>query len=474
MDWNHQVGALADTIVAVSSPAGAAERGIVRLSGTAAWSICQDIFVNDEAGSALPGHGFQRCFGHVRLEQTVSVPGEMYLFRGPRSYTRQDCAELHLIGSPILLEWVVERTLELGARQATPGEFTARAFINGRIDLTQAEAVAAVIRAESDTQLRAARAMMDGDFAASLKDWHRRMAELCGLIEAEIDFAEEPITFVTPEQLRVDLKTLHSELDGLLARSSSMSRLEILPRILLLGLPNAGKSTLMNRLSGMERAICSPVAGTTRDILSAPIQLGHCEAILLDAAGVADDAQHELVAAAREQTLTQAARVEVLCLVIDGSEWRGGELPEWMAPSDDVQTVIALNKVDLMSADEVADACGLLVKRRWGPVCPVGATTGQGLDDLQDRLEDAITSPGGREEAGAVYLTARQELGIRSARDALCIAVEESLDLDETVNRAELLAFNLREALDSLASVSGAVTTEDLLHTVFSKFCIGK
>lgn len=474
MESNQSVGTLADTIVAVSSPAGAAQRGIVRLSGPAAWSICQGIFVDDEAGSALRWRGFQRRYGHVRLEQTVSVPAELYLFRGPRSYTRQDCAELHLIGSPILLQWVVERTLELGARQATPGEFTARAFINGRIDLTQAEAVAAVIRAESDTQLRAARAMMDGDFAASLKDWHRRLAELCALIEAEIDFAEEPITFVTPEQLRVELRALHAELDRLLARSSSMGRLDVLPRILLLGPPNAGKSTLMNRLSGMDRAICSPVAGTTRDILSAPIQLGHGEAILLDAAGVTDDDQHELAVAAREQTLTQAARVEVLCLVIDGSEWGRGELPAWMAPSDSVRAVMALNKVDLMSSDEVADACGLLVKHDWGPVCPVVATTGQGLDILQTGLESALTSCGGREDSGAVYLTARQELGIRSARDALGIAVEESLDLDETINRAELLAFNLREALDSLAAVSGAVTTEDLLSTVFSSFCIGK
>ena len=135
---------------------------------------------------------------------------------------------------------------------------------------------------------------------------------------------------------------------------------------------------------------------------------------------------------------------------------------------------MALNKVDLMSADEVGEARELLVKHGWGPVCPVVATTGQGFDNLQTRLESALTSRCGREDSAAVYLTARQALGIRSARDALGVAVEESLDLDETINRAELLAFNVREALDSLAAVSGAVTTEDLLSTVFSSFCIGK
>ncbi len=307
---------LDETIIAVSSALGRGPLGILRLTGPEAIEIV-DAVAFLPAGRRLSGApGWTRTRGEVLLDADARVPGDFLLFRAPRSYTRQDIVEIHTIGSPPLLEIIRKRALQLGARPAQPGEFTARAFLSGRIDLASAEAVAGVIRAQSDTQLRAARRMMDGALADRLREARDELGELLALVEADIDFAEEPIEFITPPELVVRLDNVRAQLTAITDRGVSVERLENLPRILLLGPPNAGKSTLMNRLSGTDRAICAAVAGTTRDILSAPVQLGRIEAILLDAAGI-DASQDEIIAQARAMVLNEAERVDALCIVLD-------------------------------------------------------------------------------------------------------------------------------------------------------------
>jgi len=232
---------LDETIVAISSAPGAGPVGIVRLSGPAAVTITDAIASTSDQSPFRTLPGWTRVFGRVHLEGGGQIPADFYLFRAPRSYTRQDMVEIHAPGSPAVLAVIRQLCEAHGARPAQPGEFTARAFLNGAMTLTEAEAVAGVIRAESDTQLRASRRMMDGEVGRNAGLIRDELAELLALVEADIDFAEEPIEFITPPDLEQRLARIDNRLDEWLAGSVTVERFDALPRILLFGPPNAGK-----------------------------------------------------------------------------------------------------------------------------------------------------------------------------------------------------------------------------------------
>ncbi|MGB2985991.1 MAG: GTPase, partial [Phycisphaerae bacterium] len=314
---------LDDTIVAISSAPGYGMLGIVRLSGPDAIAIVDGMAVMG-ANESLAGRPAWTCVtGEVLIDADRGLPAVFNVFRAPHSYTSQDIVEIHTVGSPPALELVRRRAIELGAVPAEPGEFTARRFLSGVMDLASAEAVAGVIRARTDTQLRASRRMMDGTLAKQITDARSELAELVALVEADIDFSEEPIDFITPDALRDRLDKIAEQLQQLLEGATSAERFDVLPHILLFGAPNAGKSSLMNRLSGTSRAICTAAAGTTRDILSAPIKVGRGEAILLDAAGVdvwdrlPSRSEDEIIVEACARTLATAEQVDLVCVVVD-------------------------------------------------------------------------------------------------------------------------------------------------------------
>ncbi len=460
-----------DTIVAVASPSGYAPRGIVRCSGSEAIAVAARIFASQSTGdvSALPG--WRRVCGLVSIEPDCAVPAELYLFRAPASYTRQDCVEFHVPGSPALLTMLVERIVQLGARPAQPGEFTARAFLNGAMDLTRAESVAAVIRARSDSQLRAARRMMEGGLADEAERILGQIAELVALVEADIDFAEEPIEFITPAQLVERLAGVTRDLERFLAGTESAERIDALPRILLVGRSNAGKSTLLNRLSGLDRAICSALPGTTRDLLSAPVTLGRCEAVLLDAAGV-DPVMESLSELAGAATVAAAAQVDALCLVIDLCAARDDGV--FALAERGTPCVVVGNKIDGLTEADVASGIAWLESAGLGSVCALSAATGEGVDRCRGVLAEALHLPDNAPASDVTVVTARQHEALENARDALLRAASEAAEIGETIDRADVIAFELREALEALGSIAGSVTTEDLLGRVFASFCIGK
>jgi tRNA modification GTPase len=461
------------TIVAVSSAPGHGAVGIVRLSGPHAIAITADMVKvpGDVPLGSRPGS--TRTNGEVRPAADIELPAVFYIFQAPRSYTRQDLVEIHSIGSPAVLEMIRRRAMALGAVAAQPGEFTARAFLNGAMDLAEAEAVAGVIRAQSDTQLRASRRMMDGRLAHIISDVRDELAELLALVEADIDFAEEPIEFITPTDLRDRLAAIAVRLSRLSSEAKSTERFDQLPRILLLGRPNAGKSSLMNILSGTSRAICAAAAGTTRDILSAPIRLGRGEAILLDAAGV-DQADDDIIAQARMLTLDTAQQVDLVCLVVDLSAAEDDAALELVRTLGLVRVVVAANKCDLLSATEVAHRIQRMEAWNVGPVQGVSARTGAGIEALRAAWLEALGDDAGTTLGEAMLLSERQRSVIADACEAIQRAMKLSESAAETVDCADLAAFELREALDALGSVSGAVTTDDLLARVFANFCIGK
>ena len=464
---------LDDTIVAVSSAPGYGRLGIVRLCGPQAIQIAAKAtsLVNGRSLDHLPGS--RRAVGEVFLDARLGVPAALLVFRAPHSYTRQDMVEIHTVGSRAVLDAVCRRLIELGAFQALPGEFTARAFVYGAMDLASAEAVSGLIRAQTDTQLRASRRMMEGATANRIKQVRDELAEILALVEADIDFAEEPIEFITPAALRERLEALRSQLNKLSESSMRVEHFNVLPHILLLGPPNAGKSSLMNRLSGTSRAICAAAAGTTRDILSAPIRLDRGEAILLDTAGL-DHTECEIMQQARANALAIAERVDVVCLVFDLTVAPDQGVLERAVSLDTARIVIAANKCDRVSTDESLKAAARLRDEELGPVCTISALTGAGIDTLRATLTDAVASSTTTTLGESALISERQAAAIHEGTEAIARASTLASSAIETIDCAETIAFELREALDLLATVSGNVTTEDLLGKVFANFCIGK
>ena len=463
-----------DTIVAVSSPPGYGAVGIVRLSGPLAVETVDRMAVLACGESLATMAGSTRAEGEVEPEAGLRLPAVFFVFRAPRSYTRQDLVEIHTIGSPACVEWVRRRLLEFGVLAALSGEFTARAFINGAMDLASAEAVAHIIRARTDTQLRAAHRMREARWTQDVCRARDEMVELAALVEADIDFSEEPIEFITPATLRERLAAINNRLSPLVKGAASTERLDVLPRILLLGPPNAGKSSLMNRLSRTRRAICAATSGTTRDLLSAPIDLPHGEAILLDAAGI-DDApcNDDLAERAQQMTLAESARVDLICLVVD-LDTRD---VDWIRPAldrIDTPTIVAANKSDLPPSDQLDDIVDRIGSLNVGSVCSVSARDGDGIDALRFTMADTLGTTEATTMGESVILSERQRQAITEARDAIHQATELSLSAHETIDCADVLAFELRGALHALGTVLGDVTGEDLLTRIFSEFCIGK
>lgn len=462
---------LAETIVAIASPPGTGAAGIVRLSGSRAIELASELL--DRPDDLKDQPSWTRAERVIAVEPGLHLPATINLFRAPGSYTRDDLVEIITVGAPVVLDLLRRRLIDLGALPAEPGEFTARAFLSGGMALSQAEAVAGVIEARTDTQLRAARRLMDGALAQPINEARDALAELLALVEADIDFAEEPIEFITPKELQARITDVSDRLARLVATSAYERTVQTVPQVLLFGAPNAGKSTLINRLSGTDRAICAAIAGTTRDLLRAPARLGEVEVMLIDAAGI-DDSEDEIIATARGMVMAEASCVDVLCVVLDASS----EMPTQLAAAARelavAETVVVINKIDAVSAERVA-SFRQSAEQHFArlPVC-VSALTGDGMGALTNSLVQACGARGTTAGAQELLLNDRHRRSIAQADAALARAGELCAEVSETIDCAELLAFELREATDALGTITGAVTTDDLLGQVFARFCIGK
>jgi tRNA modification GTPase len=443
-----------DTIVAIGSAAGTAARMILRVSGPAAHAIASCLsgpLPQDTAGVAL-----RRTLRFAGL----SLPGcWVYLFRAPRSYTGEDLAEFHIPGNPLVARMLLDDILRHPeARQAEPGEFTARAYFTGRLDLAEAEGVAATIAAASEAELRAARQLMAGELSRRLRPAMDLIAETAVLVEVGIDFSDEDVTFLSPGQLAKRVNAADRMLAELLAQSGRFESLTHEPSFVLIGRPNAGKSTLLNALARQARAVVSPVAGTTRDVLSAEVALEQGIVRVLDAAGLevpvsASDAspQAEVARQMHRRALAAAESADFVVLVKDVTDPRP---PPDVPREPDLRV---LTKADLAHAYPATPGAVL-----------VSAASGQNLDRLRGVMNGIAFAAASGAPASGVALTSRHLSAITEARAALHRAPAAA------GGGAELAALELREALDALGRVLGRVSPDDLLGQVFSSFCIGK
>ncbi len=464
---------LDDTIVAISSAGGNAPRALVRLSGPQAIEIAAQVFHASNTPLDKLG-GFRATDGLIRLaEPAIELPARAYLFRSPRSFTRQDVVELH---TPAAAAVTCGELIRLGARQAEPGEFTARAFFSGRIDLSAAEAVADVIDAENDAQLRAAMGALGGRIERLCAESADATADILAAVEASIDLAAEDIQIETPGELADQLDELSQRLEQTAGQAASIPESPTSAKVVLTGRPNVGKSSLLNALSGTDRAIVSAMAGTTRDVLTAEMPLPNGELVtLVDAAGFLHPTT-PLDIAAHSAARQAVATADVIAFVLDASQPQD-EDRQLLADVRQVNrlspVILAANKADLL-ADASEAACHLGMGPDHDlPGVMVSARTGQGLDELLRLVVshlEKVSSTGGEQLA----LHERHKDCLREASRAAGRAGEVLRTAEQVADTAELVAIDLREALAALGQISGQVVTEDVLGRIFSRFCVGK
>lgn len=461
-----------DTIAAIASAPGGAARGIVRLSGTRAAEIAAAVFRPDDGPPLTVIRSPQRIAGVLEFALPAGpacrLPTTLYFWPGKRSYTRQVLAELHTLGSPPLLGAALRALTAAGARPAEPGEFTLRAFLAGRLDLTQAEAVLGVIDAAGQHELDVALAQLAGGLAEPLHALRERLLDLLAHLEAGLDFVEEDIEFISARDLAAQLQEASAIVGGLVERMAARTSAADLPRVALIGSPNVGKSSLFNALCGTSGALVADQPGTTRDFVSAVIELGDCRCELVDTAGVAAAAlgiADPLHAAAQEVTAAERRRADVRLLCLDSSRrptaWEQAELATAAANGQARQACLILRtKCDLGGGQPP-----------WSDAAvATSSQTGAGLTELREMIRQAVLSLS-RPAGGAVLATAnRAGSSLHRAGEAL----EGARQAHDSGRGEEIVAAEIRTALEELGKVVGAVYTDDILDRVFSRFCIGK
>ncbi|MCH7990434.1 MAG: tRNA uridine-5-carboxymethylaminomethyl(34) synthesis GTPase MnmE [Planctomycetes bacterium] len=456
---------LDDTIAALASAPGPAARGIIRISGPDSKNLLENLFQADTPDRWKSQKNAFRHSGCFHLSDShVDVPLDVCLWPTQRSFTGQPIAELHLVGSPPLLEAVLSELYQAGIRPAKPGEFTLRAFLAGRIDLVQAEAVLGVIDAHTDRELKTALNQLAGGLSERIAEVRNGLLNLLADLEAGLDFVEDDIEFIEPEELNERIEQSKNTLAELLEQASNRMQSTGRLRVVLAGLPNAGKSTLFNMLAGEEAALVSEIQGTTRDYLRSNLNWNGTAIELIDTAGWESAATQEsklnhLAQYLRNEQLQQADLV-VWCSAADftGTERRTESRLLAELGRQKHSVLIVLTKCDVPVTEEVSAA----VK--------VSAHLNEGVNELRELATSALSEPQQSERQLVGTTAARSRESLQGCVDSL----ERAQQAAETQAGDELVALEVRAALDHLGAILGAVYTDDILDRIFSRFCIGK
>jgi tRNA modification GTPase len=451
-----------DTITAIATPLGEGGLAVIRLSGPRALAIAEASFrpvgKSSLPPTAAPSHTVH--FGKiVRRGQDVDEV-LLNVLRAPRTFTREDVVEISCHGGLLPARLVLETLLENGARLATPGEFTRRAFLNGRLDLAQAEAVADLIHSRTELALAAAREQLAGRLSQRINLLRDDLMKILAHVEAHIDFPDEDIAPDTREQLLARLRAALAFIAELLRTANEGQILRRSLRAAILGRPNAGKSSLLNLLLGRDRAIVSPVPGTTRDTIEETANIRGIPVLFIDTAGLresADELEKEGIRRSRESL----AQAELILHVLDSSEPFTAADQAYLAEFPGKPRILVRNKIDLPQRLQLPEG------RESVAVC---CLSGKGIEELKTAIKERVWAGEIRAEMLEVMINARHQDALRRAREAAeraTAALAANLSL-------ELAALDLRIAANAVGEIVGKTTTEDLLDSIFSQFCIGK
>ena len=453
-----------DTIAAISTPPGQAGIGIVRLSGPQAQAIAARLF-RPNTPHNLPYPTHRLILGHIISPDDGHVVDEVLLssMRAPHSYTREDVVEINCHSGYAVLQHILHLTLEQGARLANPGEFTLRAFLSGRLDLTQAEAVLEIIQARSDTGLKVAAAHLAGGLGQKITRLRESLLDLLARVEADLDFGEELPELKYPE-LILSLQALEAEI-AVLCQSYAQGRLlrEGL-QVVLAGRPNVGKSSLLNQLLQTDRALVTDIPGTTRDVIAENLVIQGLPICLLDTAGLrqAHNKVEELGIERTEHHLTQA---DLVLFIVDATEPWHPEDTSRMAALAEQPALLVLNKCDL--PPRLTETS---VSATWPhPVLKISALTGSGLPALKEAIFQAAMG-NTRPLTPQIVTQARHNQHLERCREYL----NQALELMEAGHPPELLALEMQAGVQELGAILGLEIGEDVLDRIFSRFCLGK
>jgi len=456
-----------DTICAIATPPGEGGIGIIRLSGEKALDIASRVFAGSGGRTVrdFPTHtlhlGELRAPGGKRIDEVLVA-----VMKAPRSYTCEDVVEFHCHGGPLILRLGMEALLLSGARLAEPGEFSKRAFLNGRLDLAQAEAVMDLISARTEAGLRVALEQLRGALSEELSRLREGLVRLLVEVEAGIDFSDEDITFISSQGLANGVAVVRDRIAQLIRTAEEGRIVREGVTAVLIGRPNVGKSSLMNALAKADRAIVTPIPGTTRDVLEEFVNVRGIPVRLLDTAGL-----RETVDVVEREGVRRShgalARAELVLAVLDGNELIGDEDRQLLDLTRGKAVILVVNKADLPARLEPH-----VLKRMMGTTRSVwtSATTGAGLDELRDAIRDAVLKQGLEPSEGILITHLRHRGALERAEASL----EQVLLSVERRMAAEFVAVDLRAAVNALGEIIGETTTDDILDRIFKEFCIGK
>jgi tRNA modification GTPase len=449
------------TIAAIATPPGEGGVAIIRISGNEAIAIAEKIYI----GAAGPVRSFRSHTAHLGkiFDRNQVFVDEVLLLvmRAPHSYTGEETVEIHCHGGMLVSRKVLEAALQAGARGAEPGEFTFKAFINGKLDLAQAEAVQELIAAKSDLALQAAEKQLQGGLSKKIHSFQQRLIEIAAILEAWVDFPEEDLAFAPMEEVIGQLQDIQTEMQRLEHTFHEGKMLSAGVSLCLVGPPNAGKSSLMNALLGKDRAIVTDIPGTTRDLLEEDMRLGKLHVRLIDTAGIRETEEIVEKEGVRRSKCAMGEADLVLC-VLDSSLPLCNESHALLSCVSKDNAILVWNKIDLqiqahLSADFIH-------------IARVSAKTGEGLDELKETIHRAVSH---------THMRSKEEVILTSSRH--CQAIHQAVQVLECVIAGlktgispEFVSSDMRALLLELGTILGTNISEDILNAIFSKFCIGK
>lgn len=446
-----------ETIAAITTPPGEGGVAIIRISGKEAISIAARIFSG-------PVELYASHTAHTG--RILSPAGEtidevlLLVMRAPKSYTGEETVEIFCHGGGLITRRVLERVLSAGARAAGPGEFTYRAFLNGRIDLAQAEAVQQLIGAKNDLALRSAKEQLSGTLSQKIENLQRELTDSAAILEAWVDFPEEGLEFASFDEVIAGLESTRNQLDKLLATFEEGKMLHEGLSLCLIGPPNAGKSSLMNALLGTQRAIVTDIPGTTRDLLEETLRLAGLHIRLTDTAGIRNTQEVIEQEGIRRSYLAMES-ADLILLVLDSARPLGEEDRQLLEATPRDKTLVVWNKIDMPSQAENIPLPNQV---------KVSAKVGLGLDELKMRIEECIWKKGPPAKDEIVITSLRHKEAIAEASSSLTQVIQ---GLQSGVS-AEFVSADMRAALRALSRIIGTDISEDILSSIFAKFCVGK
>ena len=469
---------LNDTIVAVSSPSSE-QRAILRITGPDTIEICEQIFLKSSGQyrrtslkARRTGHERTVHTGCVAVDAELKFDAEIYIFFAPHSYTGDDVAEIHIHTNSSVTEALIDNLLNRSLRMAEPGEFTARAYLNGKIDLAQAEAVNEIIVGSNEYQLAAAEKLLAGRLAKTTAEIRQNLMDCLSLIEAGLDFSDQDIEFITRHQAVERLVAIKDQLEQLLSGSISYESVIDLPAVGIAGAPNAGKSSLLNKLLGKERSIVSPELKTTRDVLTGVLVLTHCKCVLFDCAGLMSRSGNILDELAQQAAIEALRNSDVVIFCLDISKPNWGEDIAILRLIEPKVLVPVATKCDLLCDEVLSKRLTRLNEIFALEFIPLSAHTGSGIELLRKTIDKKLTTEFDIPRDIAIALTARHKKAVTEAIQNL----GESIDEVKTGND-EVVAMMLRaayQAICDIAQPAEAHIDDQILEQIFSRFCIGK